>query len=71
MGADFPPEAMEQILWQHLKLAPVRQCVELHAVVASAATATPEMQQPIRLVVQAARLTLILMAVNILPLYSF
>ena len=70
-GTDFPPEAMEKILWQHLKLAPVRQCVELQAGVASAALATPEMLQLIQQVAKAAGLTLILMAVNILPLYSF
>ena len=70
-GADFPMEAMEQILMQRLKLALVRQCVELQAGVASAALATPEMLQLIQQVAKAAGLTLILMAVNILPLYSF
>ena len=67
-GADFPPEAMEQILRQRLKLALVRQCVELNATVALAVEATPETLQPIRLAVQAAQLTITLMVVNIIIL---
>ena len=70
-GADSPPEALEQILRQHLKLALVRQCVELHAWVAVVAPATLEMQQPIQLVALVAGLTPTLTVVNILPLYSF
>lgn len=70
-GTDFPLEALEQILQQRLKLALVRQCVQLHAVVARVAPATPEMQQQIQMAVQAALLQLPLTAVNILPLYIF
>ena len=70
-GTDFPLEALEQILQQRLKLALVRQCVRLRAVVAWVAPAIPEMQQQIQMAVQAARLQLPLTAVNILQLYIF
>lgn len=52
-GTDFPPEALEQILLQSLKIALVRQCIQLHVAAAKAAPATPEMQQLIRPAAQA------------------
>lgn len=55
---DLQLEAMAKILLHSLKVALVRHCVRLHAVVAKVALATPEMMQPIRLVVQAALLRL-------------
>lgn len=68
MVQDFPLEALEQILMQCLKIALVRQCVELHVTAAKAALATPEMLQLIQLAVQVARLTITLMVVNIMIL---
>lgn len=70
-GTDFPPEALEQSLKQSLKLALVQTCIELRAMAAKAALATPEMQQLIQLAVQAALLTLTFIVVNIIKLYSF
>ena len=67
-GTDFPPESEEELLLQYLKIAQAQQCVQLCVMVAEAALATLEMQQPIRLVAKAERLHLILMAVNILAL---
>lgn len=55
---DLQLEAMAKILLRSLKAALVRYYVRLHVVVAKAALATPEMLQPIRLVVQAALLRL-------------
>ena len=68
---DLLLEALEMILLHYLEIALVQQCMKLHAMVAKAAPATLEMQQPIRLVVQAALLALTLLAVNIITLYSF
>ena len=70
-GTDFPPEALEELLLQSLKIALVRQCVKLYAEAAMAALATPEMQQQIQLAVQAAMSAITLMVVNIILLYSF
>lgn len=70
-GTDFPPETLEELLLQSLKIALVRQCVKLYAEAAMAALVTPEMQQQIQLAVQAAMSAITLMVVNIILLYSF
>ena len=70
-GTDFPPEALEELLLQSLKIALVRQCVKLYVEAAMAALVTPEMQQQIQLAVQAAMSAITLMVVNIILLYSF
>ena len=48
-GTDFPPEAQEKTLLRGLKIALVRQCVQLHVSEEVAAPATLEMLQPMRL----------------------
>ena len=70
-GTDFPPEALEELLLQSLKIALVRQCVKLYVEAAEAVMVTPEMQQQIQLAVQAAMSAITLMVVNIIILYSF
>ena len=71
VGTDFPPEALEEILLQSLKIVLVRQCVQLRVAAAEAVRVTHETQQQIQLAVQAAQLTITLMVVNIIILYSF
>lgn len=52
-GTDSPLEALEGVLLHSLKVALVRHCVQLYALVAKAVPAMLEMKQLIRLVAQA------------------
>ena len=55
-GTDSPLEALEVVLLHSLKVALVRHCVQLYALVAKAVPAMLEMKQLIRLVAQVALL---------------